>query len=76
LAKAEAEDLKNKKASRQGKRTDLLYDNKSDVQEVKAPTGNRTATFLRRLRKDRPDIHARVLAGDHRTGRGHRSTST
>jgi len=28
------------------------------------PSGNSRAAFLRRLRKDRPDIHARVLAGE------------
>ena len=48
---------------RQGERTDLiphLYDN---VQEVaKAPTGNSSNAALRRLRAQRPDLHARVLA--------------
>jgi hypothetical protein len=29
-----------------------------------SPSGNSRAAFLRRLRKDRPDIHARVLAGE------------
>ena len=28
------------------------------------PSGNSRAAFLRRLRKARPDIHARVLAGE------------
>ena len=28
------------------------------------PAGNSRAAFLRRLRKDRPDIHGRVLAGE------------
>jgi hypothetical protein len=28
------------------------------------PTGTSRATALRRLRKDRPDIHARVLKGE------------
>ena len=28
------------------------------------PSGNSRAAFLRRLRKDRPDIHGRVLAGE------------
>ncbi len=40
-----------------GKRNDLLY----IVQEVQAPTGNRTDAALRRLRKDRPDLHQRVI---------------
>jgi len=41
-----------------------LYNNNCNVQGQKAPTGNSAAAFLRRLRKDRPDIHARVLAGE------------
>lgn len=47
--------------SQQGKRTDL-FDNVQEVTE--APTGNASATALRRLRKDRPDLHAEVLAGE------------
>jgi hypothetical protein len=39
-----------------------VYNKKSDVHV--RPSGNSRAAFLRRLRKDRPDIHARVLAGD------------
>jgi len=47
---------------RQGERTDLG----NNVPEVgaEAPTGNTSARALRRLRKDRPDIHRRVLAGE------------
>jgi hypothetical protein len=60
----DAKDRENKEASRQGQRTDLLYNNESNIQEVKAPTGTSAAAFVRRLRKDRPDIHARVLAGE------------
>lgn len=45
---------------RQGTRTDLL----DNVQEVKAPTGNSESAALRRLRKDRPDLHAQVLNGE------------
>ena len=29
-----------------------------------APTGNTTAASIRRLRKDRPDLHQSVIAGD------------
>ncbi len=44
---------------RQGERTDLL----DNVQEVApAPTGNSHAAALRRLRKDRPDLHKKVIA--------------
>ena len=34
------------------------------IQGFQAPTGTSTEAFLRRLDKDRPDIHARVLAGE------------
>jgi hypothetical protein len=39
-----------------------VYNNKADVHI--RPSGNSAAAALRRLRKDRPDIHARVLAGE------------
>lgn len=43
----------------QGQRTDLV----DNVNEVQArPVGNAAQTALRRLHKDRPDLHARVLA--------------
>jgi hypothetical protein len=58
ITETNAADIAN--VSRQGKRTDLLDNNESDIQEVKAPTGTSRAAFLRRLRRDRPDIHARV----------------
>jgi hypothetical protein len=45
---------------KQGQRTDLL----DNVQEVKAPTGNSEAATVRRLRKDRPDLHAQYLANE------------
>lgn len=39
--------------------------NDDNVQVSKpGPTGNDKRTALRRLRKDRPDLHARVLAGE------------
>jgi hypothetical protein len=41
-----------------------VYNNESDVHISGRPSGNSRAAFLRRLRKDRPDIHARVLAGE------------
>jgi hypothetical protein len=51
--------------SRQGQRTDFVYNESSDVHEVcDRPSGNSRKAALRRLRKDRPDIHARVLAGE------------
>jgi hypothetical protein len=47
----------------------LDYNKCDDVNQVQrrkrsAPTGNSAAAAMRRLRKDRPDIHARVLAGE------------
>jgi hypothetical protein len=39
-------------------------DNENDVINTSRPTGTSRAAALRRLRKDRPDIHARVLAGE------------
>jgi hypothetical protein len=60
----EAHDQQNKAASVQGQRTDLFDNKRFGVQEVRAPTGNAAAAALRRLRKDRPDIHERVLAGE------------
>lgn len=57
---AEALDLLDQAlAGRQGERTDLLDISK----EVKAPTGTTQAAALRRLRKDKPELHADVLAG-------------
>ncbi len=43
-----------------GKRNDLVY-NVHDVAE--SPDGNSTEFALRRLRKDRPDLHQRVIMG-------------
>jgi hypothetical protein len=39
-----------------------VYNKKSDVHT--RPEGNTAAAFIRRLRKGRPDIHGRVLAGE------------
>lgn len=47
-----------------GRRTDLVDTTSEGVNEVRRPTGNAAAAGIRRLRKDRPDIHARVLAGE------------
>jgi hypothetical protein len=44
--------------------TKTVYDNVDGVHTSGRPSGNSRAAFLRRLRKDRPDIHARVLAGE------------
>jgi hypothetical protein len=55
----DAEDRANQRPVGTNQHSEDLYNNESDVQAL-APTGNSTAAFLRRLRKDRPDIHARV----------------
>lgn len=59
----EAKDLAN--PPQPGRRTDLSNNKENDVSEVKnKKTGNSAEAALRKLRKDRPDIHARVLAGE------------
>jgi hypothetical protein len=40
------------------------HKSKIDNIQLAAPTGTSAAAALRRLRKDRPDIHAEVLAGE------------
>ena len=62
IGKADAEDRANQ--SRQGQRTDLVDNDNDVINDVGRPTGTSRAAALRRLRKDRPDIHARVLAGE------------
>jgi hypothetical protein len=43
-------------------KVDVSHDIQGNVEL--APTGNSAARALRRLRKDRPDLHARILAGE------------
>lgn len=47
---------------RQGQRTDFVH-NINEVASEGRPYGTSRAAGLRRLRKDRPDLHAEVLAG-------------
>lgn len=42
----------------------FVYTTKNDVNEVGRPDGNEAAYAIRRLRKDRPDILARVMVGE------------
>ena len=50
---------------RQGERTDLVYNvHEVYVQSTDRPAGNTAAAAIRRLRKDRPDLHQSVIAGD------------
>jgi hypothetical protein len=63
LAKrADAADRANQRPAGRPK---TVYDDDSGVHNSR-PSGNSTERALRRLRKDRPDIHARVLAGEVR----------
>jgi hypothetical protein len=57
----EASDLLDKALQRKSGRPTETVDN---VHDIARPTGNAAATSLRRLRKHRPDIHARVLNGE------------
>lgn len=62
-ARAQAQDLLDQvSGNRQGQRGNFLY-NIQEVAESSAPTGTSREAGLRRLRKDRPDLHAEVLAG-------------
>lgn len=45
-------------------KAEILDNPETDIQGFRAPTGTSAEAALRRLRKDRPDIHARVLAGE------------
>jgi len=49
-------------AGRQGERTDLVS-NRNEVESGHRPVGTMAQAAVRRLRKDRPDLHAAVLAG-------------
>jgi len=61
IGKADAEDRANQRPAHVHIKRDV--DNNNDDVNVR-PAGNSRAAALRRLRKDRPDIHARVLAGE------------
>jgi hypothetical protein len=43
---------------------ETVYNENGDVHISGRPAGNSASAFIRRLRKDRPDIHARVMAGE------------
>jgi hypothetical protein len=44
--------------------SERVYNNESDVHRHKARKGNSNEAAERRLRKDRPDLHTRVLTGE------------
>jgi hypothetical protein len=63
MQRRDQEDREN--PSRQGQRTDLVQSEKNDMHEVKGrPHSGSVEGALRRLRKDRTDLHARALAGE------------
>jgi hypothetical protein len=50
---------------------EVIDDNVNNCQGDRAsPTGNSRAAALRRLRKDRPDLHEQVLKGEKTTNGG------
>jgi hypothetical protein len=59
-----AKDRANQRPAHRPKKSESVYNNENDVHTSKRPAGNSAAAFLRRLRKDAPAIHARVLAGE------------
>jgi len=59
--KVNAEDRANQRPV--GRPKEIIDNKKDDVKDL-APTGNSESYAHRKLRKDRPDIHARVLAGE------------
>jgi hypothetical protein len=58
----DAADLRNLRPAHRPSKT--VYNGESNVHASERPSGNSRAAFLRRLRKNRPDIHARILAGE------------
>jgi len=72
-AAAQELDVQDRANVRSAGRPKTLYNENSDVQDLRAPTGTSAAAALRRLHKDHPDIHKRVFAG--RSGTTRPSTS-
>jgi hypothetical protein len=61
---AQRADARDRANQRPVGRPKTVYNDNGDVHDLERPSGNSAAAFIRRLRKDRPDIHARVLAGE------------
>jgi hypothetical protein len=61
---AQRDDVADQLNLRPAHRPKSVYNGVSNVHTSERPSGNSRAAFLRRLRKYRPDIHARVLAGE------------
>jgi hypothetical protein len=65
MRERDQQDRDNQDQSQQGRRSDLVDDTSGNINEVeRRPTGTSVEAALRRLRKARPDLHARVLAGE------------
>jgi hypothetical protein len=64
--KARQTDTKDRENQRPAGRPkqENVYNNENDVNSLERPSGNSPEYAIRRLRKDRSDIHARVLAGE------------
>lgn len=60
---ADAKDRENQRPVGTNQHSEGVDAAKKDVNTLR-PDGNTVSYALRRLRKDRPDIHARVLAGE------------
>jgi hypothetical protein len=61
---AQRSDAKDRAQQRPGGRPKTVDNGSGNINGFQRPTGGSKAYALRRLRKDRPDIHARVLAGE------------
>lgn len=63
-ARAQQIDARDRANLRPRGRPGIVDTEKNDINNSDRPTGTSAAAALRRLRKDRSDIHARVLAGE------------
>jgi len=63
MQQADTEDQLNQRPAHRPSKDETVYNNKEDV-NTSRPVGNSVKAALRRLRKDRLDIHARVLSGE------------
>jgi hypothetical protein len=62
--KDDAADLRNLRPAHRPTKAETVYNGDRVVNTSGRPVGNSRAYALRRLRDQRPDIHARVLAGE------------
>jgi hypothetical protein len=62
--KDDAADRQNLRPGHRPKKSETVYNGDRIVNTSGRPAGNTRAYALRRLREQRPDIHARVLTGE------------